>query len=65
MPGEITDQTIAGGWDGWVSLKGINKIPTYSYGIIYNKIDGTFTGDAWGDKVAGWVRFPKQLARYM
>ena len=62
IPGELTDQSITGGWDGWVSLKGASKVPPYNYGITYDKTDGTFTGDAWGSNVAGWVRFPKTIS---
>ncbi len=62
LPGTLTDPTITGDWDGWVSLQGAMKVPPVSYGVTYDKTNGTFIGDAWGDSVAGWVRFPKTIS---
>lgn len=47
----ISGQALDGGWDGWISLSGLN------YHVLYNKVQHTITGDAWGDSVAGWVHF--------
>lgn len=54
IPGEISSSQITGNWDGWVSLSGGKQFP---YGVTYNKTTGAFSGDAWGDAVAGWVSF--------
>jgi hypothetical protein len=43
----------SGGWDGWVSLQGINP----NYGIKYDKATGRFSGVAWGGTVVGWINF--------
>ena len=43
----------AGGWDGWISLRGPN------YGVF---LDGTaFKGFGWGSQVVGWVDFAPQF----
>jgi hypothetical protein len=54
--------TFAGGWDGWVKMGDINSHSFASYGVVYHKPQlgqtiGTFSGDAWGDQVAGWINF--------
>lgn len=41
-----------GGWDGWVSLSGVDP----SYGIIINN-ENKFEGFAWGAGIVGWLQF--------
>jgi len=41
-----------GGWDGWISLSGVDP----SYGVIINN-ENKFEGFSWGADVVGWLQF--------
>ncbi len=41
----------AGGWSGWIKLKGSN------YGVSIDFSTGDFSGWAWADMVIGWIDF--------
>lgn len=45
------DNPQAGGWDGWISLRGTN----YSVGVDFDTKQ--FTGWAWAGDVIGWLNF--------
>ncbi len=50
----------AGGWDGWIKLRGLtNEAVPQEYGVSLNSTLPTseFEGWAWGDVVVGWVSF--------
>lgn len=45
----------AGGWDGWIKLSG-TATDGSPYGVAI-ATDGTFSGEAWGGDIVGWVDF--------
>ncbi len=49
---DMTNSTISGGWDGWISLRGT----THSI-IISSTGDTSATSYGWGGMVVGWVNF--------
>lgn len=47
-----------GGWDGWISLRGIaSDALNTPYGVTYDSVTGQFGGYAWGGDVIGWINF--------
>lgn len=51
----------SGGWDGWVSMSGVNHSVTFNADPNSPNY-GKFSGMAWGDWVAGWIDFSKVQA---
>jgi hypothetical protein len=49
MKALAANQSESGGWDGFISLSGLNYGPTLS--------GGTISGYAWGDMNIGWLSF--------
>jgi len=49
--GSLRPDSQLGGWDGWISMNGIN------YGINYDSTKGGFSGFAWGALNIGWLKF--------
>lgn len=55
----MTDSTVSGGWDGWISFQGSASDGT-PYGVRFNGdsvTDPTYKFAWGGDKVVGWVDF--------
>lgn len=58
----MNNNTLAGGWDGWISLKGTAANGS-AYGVRFNNstVNPTFRF-AWGSTVVGWIDFSGVIA---
>jgi hypothetical protein len=52
----MTDSSISGGWDGWISLR---KTGTYPYYILMSATGARTPSYAWGGTVTGWIDFDR------
>jgi len=51
---------LAGGWDGWIKLRGVwddGAGNSGNYGLVWSENFQEFTGWAWGGEGAGWISF--------
>jgi hypothetical protein len=62
---DCTGADAPGGWDGWISLSGVNHESPFldgTKGVTLNSLTGKFNGHSWGSDVVGWLTFDSTLA---